>query len=277
MAPKTIYITKASGQKEPFAREKLEESLMRSGADRSLIQKVADEVEGRLAPGIATEKIYALAFELLRRRAVHHASRYALKRALLELGPSGHPFETFVSEILKNHGYEVEVDRVLPGFCVNHEVDIVAKKDEKHLMTEVKFHNQLGRKTDIRVALYTHARFEDIRKRCESEKGHEEEIHGAMLVTNTKFTSEAVQYGRCAGLTLLGWDYPGNGNLQSLIEAARLYPVTCLTGLPPSARRQLLNRNVLLCRDLKTLGLESLRLEGETEKRVMEELESILA
>jgi hypothetical protein len=279
MTPKTVYITKASGQKEPFLRAKLEESLLRSGAASDVVQKVADKVEGRLRPEMPTEEIYHLAFDLLRLEALHHASRYSLKRALLDLGPSGHPFEIFVSEILKEHGYEVEVGRMLSGFCVLHEVDIVAKKDDKHLMTEVKFHNQLGRKTDVKVALYTHARFEDIRKRCEAQPGHEEEMHGALLVTNTKFTSEAIQYSQCAGLKLLGWDHPGSDNLQRLIESASLYPITCLATLPLSVKRQLMNRGMLLCRDLRSdiAILDMFRLNSRVKTQVKEELDAILA
>jgi hypothetical protein len=277
MSSKVLYITKASGQKEPFVREKLERSLARSGAGQALVREIADEVQKKIASEMPTEEIYRMAFGFLRARSADHASRYSLKRALLELGPSGHPFEVFVSEILKSRGYRVEVGRVLSGFCIKHEVDIVAKKDDKHLMTEVKFHNQLGRKTDVRVALYTHARFDDLREACEKQPGHEEEIHGALLVTNTKFTTDAIRYSKCAGLQLLGWDYPAEDNLQSLIEKPKLYPITCLASLPASAKRQLINRGVVLCRDLTGGALAELRLDQGTGAKVSEELAGILA
>jgi hypothetical protein len=82
----------------------------------------------------------------------------------MELGPSGFPFEKYVAEILKYQGYRVEVGVIVEGFCVKHEVDIIAEKEAKHFMIECKFHNQPGTFCDVKIPLYINSRFLDIEK-----------------------------------------------------------------------------------------------------------------
>jgi len=53
-----------------------------------------------------------------------------LKKAILQLGPTGYPFERFVGELLKYQGYEAKVGQIVQGNCVQHEVDVVAKKGD---------------------------------------------------------------------------------------------------------------------------------------------------
>ena len=43
----------------------------------------------------------AVAFNLLKANSKFVAAKYQLKRAIMELGPSGYPFESFISEVLK--------------------------------------------------------------------------------------------------------------------------------------------------------------------------------
>lgn len=62
----------------------------------------------------------------------------------MELGPSGFPFEKFISEILKFQGFAVQVGVIVEGHCVKHEIDVVAEKGEEHFMIECKFHNTQG-------------------------------------------------------------------------------------------------------------------------------------
>src|SRR5688572_31482810 len=46
------------------------------------------------------------------------------------------------------------------------------------------------------------------------------------VVTNTRFSTDAIQYGTCAGLNLLGWDFPKKKSLKEQIDTLGLYPVT---------------------------------------------------
>ena len=121
-------------------------------------------MERELVDGITTKEIYHKAFELLHKEEKPIALKYSLKRAIMELGPSGFPFEKFVAEIFKFKGYTAETGKLVKGFCVEHEVDVVAWNKDKLIMCEAKFHNDPGMKSDLKVALYVKARFDDLRK-----------------------------------------------------------------------------------------------------------------
>jgi len=49
--------------------------------------------------GMTTADIYGQAFALLRKRHGPTAVKYSIRRAMLELGPDGFPFEKFVARI----------------------------------------------------------------------------------------------------------------------------------------------------------------------------------
>ncbi len=237
-----ILITKANGEQEPFDRAKLEHSLRRTGAAIDVRNAVADEVQRELKEGMSTRAIYKLAFELLRKeRGKPLAARYSIKRAIMELGPSGFPFERFMGEIFKTLGYtEVHNNTIIKGKCVEHELDISARHNAIRMGAEAKFHNNPGLRTDVKVALYVRERFDDL-------KDH---IDEGWLITNTRFTKNAIKYGKCSGLHMLGWDYPHGRGLEVLIEDASVHPITALTTLSKDARQKLLKDGIVLCRQL---------------------------
>jgi len=98
-------------------------------------------------------------------------------------------------------------------------------------MVECKFHNRQGYKCDVKIPLYIKSRFEDVKKEWEKRKDHESKFHEGWVVTNTRFTEDAIQYGKCSGLKLIGWDYPQQGSIRDRINLSGLHPVTCLTSL----------------------------------------------
>ena len=246
-----IYVTKSNGEKELFEENKLIESLRAAGGSKEAIEEIVDRVENDMKDGMPTSIIYANAFNLLRSSNLHHAAaRYSMRRALAELGPNGYPFEKFVAEIFKAWGYETTTDMTVEGHCVQHEVDVVAWKEDHLDMVEAKFHNEFGLKSDLKVALYVKARFEDLAGQKFTFGGRERTLSKGWLVTNTKFTSEAIKYAQCAGLHLIGWNYPHSGNLHELIEEFALYPFTILASVDGQTRRNLFQNGVILCRDL---------------------------
>lgn len=247
---KRIVITKASGESVPFSSLKLMKSLQRSGATKKEAREIADEVERKIYDGIKTKKIYSLAFSLLRSRSRHLAARYHLKAGIMELGPSGYPFEKYFAEILRQLNYNVKVGQVIQGHCVTHEVDVVAEKEEQHFMIECKYHNGPGLVCDVKIPLYIQARFIDIEKQWEQIPGHEMKFHQGWVVTNTRFTSDALQYGTCCGLHLISWDYPANGSLKNLVDSLGLYPLTCLTSLTKNEKKFLLENRIVLSKEL---------------------------
>src|SRR5690606_6702976 len=144
---------------------------------------------------------------------------------------SGYPFEKYVGEILKHEGYKTRVGQIVQGHCVQHEVDVIASKDDQHFMVECKFHSDQVRKCDVKIPLYIHSRFLDVEKAWEQRPGHGHKFHQGWVMTNPRFTTDATQYGTCAGLNLVSWDFPKKGSLRERIDGSGLHPITCLTTL----------------------------------------------
>ena len=272
-------IIKADGSKETFDPERLVSSLERSGAQPFAAERIAQNVTETLAPGTSSREIYSRAFALLRREARPVAARYALRRALLELGPTGHPFEDFISHLYRTEGWRVETRKMIKGKCVFHEVDFYAshKDQNEFLAAELKYHNDPGYKTDLKVALYVKIRFDDIFacdpdvRACPIDRG--------ILITNTKFTSEAIAYAECAGVELLGWGYPMTNGLFARMSRAKVYPITTLTGLSRAEKRILIEQGTLavdeIVRDRKLL--DPLHLTSEQVGKLLAEAEGLLS
>jgi hypothetical protein len=247
---KELIITKASGETAIFEMDKLRQSMRNSGADEAQIEKVVKDIEPRLYQGITTKKIYKWAFAMLKKQSKPVAARYQLKRAIMELGPSGFPFETFISHVLKNQGYHTKVGIIVQGTCVTHEIDVIASTDKEHLMVECKFHSEPGKMSDVKVPLYIQSRYLDVKAQWELQPALKGKDIQGWVVTNTRFSPDAVQYGRCIGLNLLSWDYPLNNSLKEMIDKFGLYPLTCLTGLTAAEKTKLLSQKVLFCTEL---------------------------
>lgn len=273
---KEMLVVKASGEVEPFSDAKLRRSLERVKASRATIEEIIAHVKKEFRSGSTTRDIYKHAFSLLRRRELPVAARYSLKRAIMELGPTGHPFENLVAELLKLQGFSVEVASIVQGLCVSHEVDVVAEKDDRLLMVECKFHNTQGLKSDVKVALYVEARFQDIQKAWQKDPAHTKRFHEAWLVTNTELTSDAIAYASCMGMKAIGWNYPEQGSLQNLIEQTGLHPLTCLTTMSGSNKRVLLDKGLVLCKDvaanksvLQSIGFNESKI-AQVEKEIVQ-------
>lgn len=247
---KGISVIKASGERAPFSEAKLRRSLLRVGAVPGVIDEIVTHIEAELQDGMRTADIYRKAFLYLRKKSRPLAARYSLKNALMELGPTGHPFERFVGELLKSEGFDVEVAKIVQGVCVKHEVDVVGTKDNRHIMAECKFHNRPGLRSDVKISLYVQARFEDIERQWKKQPQHGEKFHEVWLVTNTKLTTDATDYAKCVGMTAIGWGYPFQNGLEVRIDRAGLHPITCLTSLSGMQKRALLEKDIVLCREL---------------------------
>jgi len=268
-----LTIVKASGEREPFSEAKLRNSLEKAGTPSELVELTVSHVRGELRDGMKTADIYRRAFGFLRKHGRLSASRYSLKKAIMSLGPTGYPFEKLVGAVLRASGFSVEIGQHIRGYCVSHEVDVVAQKGERRIIVESKYHNKPGYKTDVKVALYVKARFDDIRKRIQEEDGGDG-LSETWLITNTRLSLDAIRYCECSGIKAIGWDYPKNDGLQNLIETAGLHPLTSLTSLTASQKKQLLRQGAVMCRDLTGDGrlLESIGLMGTRAARVLHEI-----
>ena len=91
----------------------------------------------QMQPTMSSESIYTRAFEILRKdENMPVAARYSIKRAVFALGPSGFPFEQFIAEILRGHGWRTTTEVTLTGRCAAHEVDVLAEKNGKRVGVE---------------------------------------------------------------------------------------------------------------------------------------------
>lgn len=277
-----VLVVKADGASEPFAADKLMESLRRAGADQATADAVRARVEEGLYAGITTQELYRRAFAYLREHKRPTAARYSLKRAVLDFGPSGFPFEAYIAELLRHEGWSASIDQIVQGACVEHEVDVVAKrsvkgKQDELMYVEAKFHNAAGFKTDLKVALYVKSRLDDLLAAHKASKA--KSTMRGLIVTNTKFTSHAVRYAECAGVELLGWDEPRGATLSSRIEAAKLYPITALTTLNRREKLALLGQKIVLCGALVRSGdaLAAVGVSGPRATQVLEEAGALCA
>jgi Holliday junction resolvase-like predicted endonuclease len=180
-------------------------------------------------------------------------------------GPSGHPFEDFVARVLGAVGYKTKVRQVLSGQCISHEIDVVAEKDGKTSIIEVKFHNSPGTRSEVQTVLYTNARFQDVKVR--------NKVDDVWLITNTKATIDATTYAHCAGMKVISWDYPREEGLRDLIERFGLHPITLLSSLSHSQKMTLLENDIILCRDIikNPISLNILYLSHEQHEKVLTE------
>lgn len=261
-----VFVVKANGEKELFSEEKLKRSIYRAGVPSQLIEQAVAHIKSRLYDHIPTSVIYHHISEFLAKSEHPYASsKYSLKQAIAQLGPTGYPFEDFVAEILKKEGYSTEVRTTLQGRCIPHEIDIIAQKDNKRTMIEAKFHNFPSTKTDVHVVLYTKARFEDIK-----EKNNLDEV---WVITNTKVTADSISYARCNGIKITSWSYPEGDSLADLIERSALTPITALKTLSQSQKQDLLRSHIVLCKEMyqNQSSLMDLNLPEDKKQAVLAE------
>ena len=273
----SIDIIKSSGQKMKFSLDKLRDSLKHSGANHELVEDIVSKVYDELFDGITTNEIYNRAYALLKKNKSVFASKYKLKKAIYELGPTGFPFERFIAEILKYSGYNVKVGVTLTGSCVTHEIDVVADKKEKVTIIECKFHNEEGRNCNVKVPLYIHSRYNDVKDHWVTNKNNTKPLDLGWVVTNTRFTQDAITYGKCANLYLLSWDYPEKDGLKDRIDRLGLYPITVSNLLSKREKQFLLSRNVVLCRQLikDKFYLDHLGISNIRKIKILEEIEQL--
>ncbi|MCX7546711.1 ATP cone domain-containing protein [Xanthomarina sp. F1114] len=271
-----IEIIKTSGEKVEFSLEKLRASLNHSGAGKELVDQIVDRVCDELYQGISTKEIYNRAFALLKKKSGFFASKYKLKKAIYELGPTGFPFENFIAAIFKYSGYNVEIGKILQGHCVTHEIDVLASKNNEMTIVECKFYGEEGRNCNVKTPLYIAARFKDVKTHWDS-KSHKINLNKGCVVTNTRFTKDAIKYGNCIGLELLSWDYPKNDGLKDKIDRLGLYPITVSTLLTKREKQFLLSRDIVLCRDLigDSFFLDHLGVSEIRKEKIFKEIKQL--
>jgi len=241
-----MNVLNLQGQLEPFSSNKVFLSAKRSGASPKLARQIAEDIEKQVYEGMKTSDIYKLVKKGLNREDKSSGYRFTLKQAIKDLGPSGFPFEKYVADIYEAHGYDIKTNVKVSGKYATHELDFVARKGKDVLIGECKFRKSSSDNIDLKTALRVHARWMDLMGGTHF-KGLNVK---AIIVTNSRFSSQVIRYCNGHGIELLGWRYPKEGGLEKMIEDEKLYPITIL----PSFRRGLIDdfckERIMLAKDV---------------------------
>jgi len=271
---KKIFVLNSKGEKELFSFQKVINSLKKAGVSKEIAFKIAKEIEKNVYPGIKTSKIFKQIKKSLSKTSPCWAMKFSLKEAMKKLGPTGFPFEKFIREVLINQGFEVKINQYICGKCkVFYEVDFIAKKEKKIYIGECKYHHFQGERVDLKVVLEVFARFLDIKensffKRFVLKGG---EVY-PMIVTNTKFTSNAIRYAKCQKISLLGWKYPKNKGLEYFIEKEKLYPITILPSFKSYLKDVFSQKKLMLVKDLLENDFETLLRNLNIKREILTQL-----
>jgi hypothetical protein len=267
----STQVTKIDGTTEQYDEEKIRASATRVGVPASLQDQMLVSIRDRLYDGIKTNEIFGMIKEYLRHSELPYlATKYNLKTALSELGPSGYPFEKYVALLLTDIGYHTQINQTIMGGCVPHEIDVLASKDNITYFIEAKFHKNASQRTDVRITLYIKARYDDLKTTWKMGNIR------PWIVTNTRFSTDAIKYGECQNIKLTSWGYPKGEGIMDLIEHTGLHPITMLEGLNSGDKLRLLTAGVVTCRQLKDPKNHSLVSRDFLEK-VLPDLDKICA
>nr|WP_314896387.1 restriction endonuclease [uncultured Flavobacterium sp.] len=264
-----MKIIKHSGDIVEFNPEKLKISLLKSGASTIAVDTILHAIKKQMYEGISTKQIYKMAFSLLKKTANSNAARYNLREAIRLLGPAGFFFEKYIGRLFASEHYETKINITLQGKCVSHEIDVLVKKNEHISMIECKYHAGRDAASDVKVPMYILSRFNDLKERQHAIFEKKDSISKCWIVTNNRFTTDAIDFAKCSGLNLLSWNYPEDNNLKTKNDTHYLYPVTCLTTLSIAEKDKLLILDVILVKEiinhsdcLEKIGLSSNRIKN---------------
>lgn len=238
-------IIKSTGEIEKFSERKLRQSLRRTGLRDKECKNISQEISHNLHDGATSRDIFRRTMRLVKKQSTVAAAHYSLKRALLDLGPTGYTFEHFVAKYFESIGYQTNVGVVLQGGIVRHEVDVVASKPNYNIYTECKFHNNSGKKNDVKITLYVKARWDDLKDGPDGKY-----LRGYTIASNTVFTKDAIAYAKGVGLNLLGVNAPEDESFLEAIKKRKLYPITALVHLKKIHCKELLKNQIILCSEL---------------------------
>lgn len=245
-----LLIKKAAGHEEIFSTDKLKQSLLNAGASIETVLHIVSDIEKWISPGVSSKQIYTRAFSFLRREKKTSTIRYKLKQAILELGPTGYPFEILIGQLFEQKGFATEVGVVVNGRCITHEMDVIATKNNSQYLVECKYHKDQGKNVSIQVPLYVRSRVNDIIDTRKELPEYRDFSFTGWVITNTSFSNDSIHYSKCSNLQLLAWSYPFGNGLKDMIEKLKIYPITILSNLNKNEKQYLLEKGIVSCPQL---------------------------
>jgi len=99
-----------------------------------------------------------------------------------------------------------------------------------------------------------------------------------LLITNTRFTEDALQFARCKKMKLISWDYPGGNALKDRIDRSGFHPITSLKSLTKVEKKGLLEKGIVLCREV--VGnpdiLTQFAIPQQRQKKILKEAQALI-
>lgn len=261
-----IMIRKKSNSFEEFSEKKYRQSLIRAGVSKIHTDQIVEQIQQRMKDYFSTSLLHNATYKAILKISKVHAANYNIKRAIYNLGPTGYPFEILCAEMFKAKGFKTRVSVTKKGKFVKHEVDVVARRDDINIFCECKFHNHKFHKNDIKIPLYVHSRYLDIKE------GNPYDTFKYALITNTLFSEDAIKYAEGVGLLLYSMNYPKKNTFIDLIRRYKVYPITALKSLRVRDRKKLLESKIVVIKQIKRASLEELDLTELQITKVLQEI-----
>jgi Restriction endonuclease/AF1548-like, C-terminal len=201
-------------------------------------------------------------------------------RRSLSLMRSKPDLELFVGMLLKEHGYTVTMNQIVRGKCGEHEIDAIVEKDGKIIIVEVKHHFDYHKRTGLDIGRISWAILMDLIEGYDLGTA-KLKVDKAMVICNTKFSDHATDYATCRGIDHIGWGgFPKDHDIQSLIEAKKLYPLTLLKNIKTEVRDKsssfdIITLKQLISEDVHTITRKT-GMRKETLDVLAEQAKSIL-
>ncbi len=236
------------------------QTCLKMGADNYIANEVTERIEKKLFQGITTQMILQQIFTYMREYRPGVSHLFDLKQGISLMEPKPE-FELFIQFLLAHTGFEVAPNQVLKGKCGEHEVDGIAKKDGVTYFVEVKHHFSYHTLTGLDESRIAWAVLEDVTDAFTAGLTSLK-IDRAVIVTNTRYSDHAIQYGKCKNLIQIGWTSPEHFGLREAIEKNQLYPLSCLRGVSVEVRLRLVDSGIVLIKQL--LNQDRLTIERKT-------------
>jgi hypothetical protein len=252
----TIFVTKVDGRKQLFDKQKVICTCLRMRSSLEQANIIANKVEKKAYDGIQTREILRMIFSYLKTYKPEIKYKIDLREAISLLRPKP-DFEIFIGLLLKEYGYQIEMNQIINGKCVDHEIDAIARKKDEVILVEVKHHLQHHTYTGVGVFLESYAIFEDLIEGYKTGK-NKINFNRLLVVCNTKISEHGERYSTCKNIQHVGWRYPKDNGLERMVEDKRFYPITLIKGLDFKTQEKFGDHGIILLKQLVEMGVNEL-------------------
>lgn len=271
-----MIVKKARGGEEKYKSYKVVRSCRVSGFSKSQGKTIEKRARERIGGEIDAKELEKIIYQEMKKFNEKFAMKFRLRESIAALDPNKHEFELFIARLFQEMGYKAERSpKPKPeGKCIEHEIDVLAKKGDKTHIIECKHHYHYHRFTGLGVPMREFARLLDLREGYQKGKKHSINPKKCWVFTNTKLSQHAKDYSQCQGIELIGWNYPEE-SLAKLAEKFKVYPATILM-IDEKTRKELSKHKILTVRDLLESETHNLDIMSSKLTELMEKAENLL-